>query len=41
MRAKDKAGDFRTDFDSYRWGRDYAEGVRGKVALLCSMILLA
>ena len=26
MRAKDKAGDFRTDFDSYRWGRDYAEG---------------
>ena len=26
MRGKDKAGDFRTDFDSYRWGRDYAEG---------------
>jgi predicted alpha-1,2-mannosidase len=26
MRAKDKNGDFREDFHSHRWGKDYAEG---------------
>lgn len=26
MRAKDKEGNFRADFNSHRWGKDYAEG---------------